>query len=75
MAWAYLIANEHIFNDGNKSTATLVLKFIVEKNDHHFSCNDALLENVVNGMVPDNEEEPNPKTIGNAAEVLRGSYV
>lgn len=55
LSWAYLIANEHIFADGNKTTATLVLKYIVENNGRHFNPGVNLM-NIVNSMVPGNED-------------------
>ena len=71
LAWAYLIANYHIFRDGNKSTATQVLKFIVENNGGFFKCNDEKLIDEVNKMVPDTGEEIDPGAIGKAVEELK----
>lgn len=77
LTWAYLIANEHIFEDGNKSTATLVLKFIIENNDSRFvdDFEDAMLVDIVNGLVPEDDESVNKEAICAAAFKLRDFVV
>lgn len=34
MAFAWCLVNEHVFFDGNKTTATLALDFILTRNNH-----------------------------------------
>ena len=54
---AKAIANDHVFSNGNKRTATEVVKKICADNGYKFNGDDAALAELVNSLVREDDDD------------------